>query len=358
MKTSFKAYAGFAVLFFTFLVSACGKRGKNTESSGAKNELIPVEILNVRSENISQKVVFTSTLHAWAMQNIAPQSAGRIEKIHALEGQRVKQGQVLVQMNDSQLRQLQIQLTSAEKDYKRMQNLYEQGAIALQQLEIAKDQYLNILNNFDLTKSNTGIKAPFNGIVTARTMNEGEIFTMSPTAAGAPSILVLQQLDVLKANLSVSEKYFPQVKVGQKAEVQSDVYPDKVFEGVISNVFPTIDAATRTFTVEVKIQNTEELLRPGMFSRITLYLGENTGVMVPRSAIVRQPGTENFYGYIVQNDTARKIKISTGAGFDEWVEVYSGIKEGDVLVTTGQGRLKEGSAVKVVSQFREETANE
>ncbi|WMJ74572.1 efflux RND transporter periplasmic adaptor subunit [Cytophagaceae bacterium ABcell3] len=331
---------------------------KEQEKEETKEQVVPVEVMPVRKENMPFQSVFTSTLNAWERRNIAAQSAGIIERIFVWEGDKVKKGQVLVQMNDASLNQSLVQLRAAEKNLRRMDTLYREGAISLQQFENARDQFENARTNHNLTSRNTQLKAPFDGTITARFMNEGEVFTMSPVATGVPAILTLQQIDQLKATVNVSERLYPQLKRGQRAVIRSDVYPDKTFKGEVSNIFPVVDPSTRTFTVEIKVDNKDELLKPGMFARITLDLDENHTLMVPRSAIIRQPGTQRFYGFIIDNGQAVRKTITTGKSFNEWVEVLDGLSEGDTLVTTGQGRLHSGTPVNVVSQFKAESVNE
>jgi membrane fusion protein, multidrug efflux system len=335
---------------------ACGQKPGLEQQAAAPPapQEVPVEVMDVQAREVPRQVTLTSNLEPWERQNIAANTPGRISRIFVTEGTRVQRGQLLVQMEDAQLQQARIQLSAAETQFRRMQNLYEAGAIPLQQLEQVRDQYTTAQTNHDLTLRNTQLRAPFAGVVTARHMNEGEIFTLSPTAAGAPGILTIQQLSPLKAMVNLSEFYFPQVAVDQPVVVRSDVYPNREFSGRVSSVFPVIDPGTRTFTVEIRIENPGEVLRPGMFARVNLHLGEGQGLMAPRSALIQQPGTQQTYGFVVENGTARRRSLETGANLDEWVEVTAGLNAGEQLVTTGQTRLQDGDPVRVTATFNGE----
>jgi membrane fusion protein (multidrug efflux system) len=140
------------------------------------------------------------------------------------------------------------------------------------------------------------------------------------------------------------------LKKGMKATVKVDIYPQREFRGEVFRVYPTISADTRTFSVELIINNADEVLRPGMFARVSLDLGEATALTVPAIAVSKQEGTNDRYVFIAEGDTtARKIRVEIGERYDDKVEIISdGIKEGDPLIVSGQEKLMDQSHITIV----------
>jgi RND family efflux transporter MFP subunit len=125
------------------------------------------------------------------------------------------------------------------------------------------------------------------------------------------------------------------------AEVVSEIYPDLAFDGEIYRVYPTVDNATKTFTVEVKIRNGGLKLRPGMFAKIRLNLGQGSGILVPAISIMKQTGTNDMYVFLNRNNLAAKIQVKTGRMIDDRIEILEGISDGDELIVTGQNKLED-----------------
>ncbi len=158
------------------------------------------------------------------------------------------------------------------------------------------------------------------------------------------------QINPLKAKVNISERYYPSLKKGMRAAVKVDIYPDRQFRGEVFRIYPTISADTRTFPVELVISNPDEILRPGMFARVSLDLGETSSLVVPAAAVVKQEGTNERYVYLANDGhKARKIKVTLGERYDDKVEIISDqIREGDQLIYSGQEKLMDGSSITVV----------
>ena len=186
-------------------------------------------------------------------------------------------GDVIARMEKTQLMQASEQLQNARSNFERMDTLYKLKSISEQQYEAAKTQYEVIKSNVDFLTRNTTLVSPINGIVTGKYFESGELYSGAPnTAAGKAAVVTLMQINPLKAKINISEKYYPLIRKGMKANVTVDIYPQREFRGEIFRVYPTISAETRTFTVELVINNADEVLRPGMFARVSLDLGETT----------------------------------------------------------------------------------
>ena len=168
---------------------------------------------------------------------------------------------------------------------------------------------------------------------------------------GAP-ILQLCQIGRLKAIINIPESYFPLVKQGMKVNVYSDIYPDKVFPATIEIVYPTVDPSTHTFQAKLNIPNPGEKIRPGMYVRTTLAVGEVDALVVPYQSVLKLTGSNDRYVFVADGSSARRVAVTLGQRFDDQIEIIpvtpGDIKEGDQLVTTGQARLVDGSALEIV----------
>ena len=191
--------------------------------------------------------------------------------------------------------------------------------------------------------------APFDGIVTGKYFEDKELYT-GAAAGGAtkPSVIAIQKINPMKAYVNLSEQYYLSVKKGTRVEMKSEIYPDRVFEGKVSIVYPTIDATTRTFTVEIQLPNKDEALRPGMYGTINFFIGETNTMVVPAIAVLKLQGSNDRYLFLNDNGKAKRVSVTLGRRFEDKVEVFSDqIKPGAELVVVGQGRLVDGSPLNI-----------
>jgi len=330
---------GFSLIF---LLSCSQKEKRNVGE-----EIIPVKVIPVKKYTIERKLDFTGNIEPNKKNNLGAQMAGKIQKIYVDAGDRVKKGDLLVQMDDAQLTQARVQYELAKQDYQRMKPLLAEGSISQQQFDQIKGRYESARAAYELILENTRIRAPFDGVVSTRWMNEGEVFTLIPGAAGPPAILTLMQLNPVKIKVNVSESDFSRIHLGMPAEIRVDVLPNQQFSGKVSRIDPAIDPLSRTFSIEITVPNEKEILRPGMFARVSILVGKETVVAVPRSTLIRQVGTSHYYGFVVQNGIAHRRDIKRGATFNHLIEVLDGLQEGEQIVIEGQYRLKDGSKVSV-----------
>ncbi len=329
-----------------FYFTSCNRNEANDKN--AVDPVIPVETITVKDSTVNRVIQAVGSILAWKEANLGAQSAGRIEKIYHEEGDFVKEGELLFKMENSQMKQAEIQYQIAKDDYERMKPLFEIGAISKQQYDKVRAAFETAETNYNLVKSNTEFKAPFSGVVTTKKMNEGEVFLLAPTG-GAPTIISLMQLNPLKIEISVTESYFPRVKLGQKVQIKVDVFPGKIYEGIVNRIDPVINPQSRTFLVEVKIPNPNNVLRPGMFARVDINVGKEVALLIPRSGLLRQIGTSEVYCFVNQNNKAVRKDLKLGNQFDSMIEITEGLVAGDQLIVNGQGRLKDGSLISVAN---------
>jgi RND family efflux transporter MFP subunit len=316
--------------------------------SGDKNKTVSeedkpiVKIETVRVEAVDQIQDFTATVEPNVSNSIAPQAPGRIQQLLVEVGDHVKAGQPLAIMDETTLRQTKIQLDNQELEFNRIDELYKVGGASKSnwdalktQLEVTRTTYKNLVENSKLL-------SPISGIVTARNYDNGDMY------AGGTPIYTVQQIRPVKLLVNVSETYFTQVKKGQEVEVKMDVYPGEKFVGKVHLVYPTIDASTRTFPVELKVDNADERVRPGMFARVTLSFGVMNHIVVPDLAIVKQAGSGDRFVYVYKDGKVSYDKVELGRRMADRYEILSGLADGDQVVVSGQSRLVNGIDVEVV----------
>jgi len=223
----------------------------------------------------------------------------------------------------------------------RMDALKEAGSISQQTFDQTKVQYDQLGETLALYEKNTFVRAEYSGVISAKNFENGEL------CAGQP-ILTLTQITTLKAYVNIPEKYFPLIKVGMPLTLTSDIYPDKVFNATIEIVYPTIDVSSHTFTVKVKIPNSSEILRPGMYVKTTLPVGKASTIVVPYQAVLKLIGSNNRYIFLNDNGKARRVDVELGQRFDKFTEIIGDVKEGDQIVVVGQARLVDGVDLNIV----------
>jgi RND family efflux transporter MFP subunit len=158
------------------------------------------------------------------------------------------------------------------------------------------------------------------------------------------------QINPLKVNVNISEQYYPLLKIGINADVTADVYENETFTARVFRVAPTINSATRSFGVELELQNRKELLKPGMFVRVAMDLGEVETFVVPANTVMVQEGTNIRYVFVAENGTAQRVEVVIGKRFDNSLELLSdNLQEGDLLITEGQSRLLAGDRIEIVN---------
>ena len=345
-----------AIMISGLLIAACSSKDKNKATSSAvpvtvtEKPAIPVKVATLSKTKIARTIEYTATVLPFEEVNMAPSTPGRIEKIYVEVGDRVNKGDKLFLMDRTQLYQLELQLSSLSKDLNRMDTLLKTGSIKQQQYDQLKTQYDVTKTNVDFMTENSLLTAPFNAVVTGKYFENGEIYSGAPTTqTGRSAVVAVMQVNPLKVNVNISEQYYPLIKNGMKAEVNADVYKNEKFTGTVFRISPTINSATRSFNVEMELPNRNELLKPGMFVRVSMDLGEVETFVVPANTVLVQEGTNIRYVFIEKNNVAERIEVILGKRFDDQLEIISTtIKEGDMLVTEGQARLINGDKVEIM----------
>lgn len=347
IKALFKFFI--PVILVTYSGCASSDETRQGSVTADVDRIEAVRVIKLGYSEISRSITYTANMQAFREVYLASASPGRIERIHVDAGTRVTEGQLLVEMDRTQLQQAKVQLQSIETDYRRLDTLRRAGSVSQQQYDQISTQYELARSNVAFLEENTRLMAPFQGTVSGKYFENGEMFSGAPnTPAGKAAILSIVQTGRLKALVNMSERYYPHIKPGMEVLISSDIYPGQQFPGTVSTVYPTINAATRTFTVELSVPNPGELLRPGMFARATFELEQVSAFVVPSLAVLKLQGFNERYVFLEKEGRARRVVVEIGDRFDEMVEIISDdIRAGDNLIYAGQARLVEGVAVTV-----------
>ena len=341
MKTIFRT------LMLAGAVIVAAGCGSNTTKTTAAPEVEvtvadpTVSVVEVFTQKVPQEAVYTSTVQAYVKNNIVPQAGNRIKKINVEVGDFVKKGQVLAEMDMTQLHQAELQLMNNEIEYSRLKGLFDAGGLSQSDLDAIELAYMVSKTQYENLLENSILRSPINGVITARNYDVGDMYAMSSP------LFTVEQIVPVKLLVGVSESDYAKVKVGDSVVVTADALPGLKFYGKINRIYPTVDPATRTFTVEVKIDNNYKTLRPGMFVRATINFGTNNNVVIPDVAVVKQQGSGERFVYVLNEDgTVTYQKVVLGRRMGAEYEVLEGLENGAKIVTGGQIRLKDG--IKVV----------
>lgn len=322
---------------------SCGNSNSKTaeQPQAAEVRLPNVTIMAASYKDVPQSDVYTANVEAYAKNNIAPQSPSRIQKIYVEVGDFVRAGQIVAKMDEVSLNQSKLSMANDSLEYSRIKKLYEQGGVSKSDFDamelkynVTRSQYQNLLEN-------TILRSPVSGVITARNYDQGDMYGGSP-------IYVVEQITPAKLYVGISEMDYTRVKKNDTVTLTADALPGKTFTGRIARIYPTIDAATHTFTAEVNVANSDRLLRPGMYARVTVNFGSNHSIVVPDDCVVKQQGSGVRSVFVLQADnTVKEIVVTLGRHFGTEYEILSGIAEGDNVVVKGQASLKNGSKVNV-----------
>ncbi len=326
------------ICVLTLAIASCKPKDNKTVAT-VREELVETTVLH--PEEVMRTIAVSTTLEGYQTMSVAPSVTGRIEHIYVDVGSRVANGATLVRMDQQQYNTTRLTFANLALELSRMEALVATGAVSQQTYDQTKLSYDQTEESLKFLEANTFVRAPFSGVISAKNYEDGELYSGQP-------ILVLTQVSTLKALVAVPETYYPMVKAGMKVDIRSDIYPDTVFPATIEIVYPTIDPATHTFNVKVRIPNGGERLRPGMYVHSSLEMGHSTALLIPYQSVQKLTGANDRYIYLNDGGVARRVFVQMGQRFDDRVEVISDeIREGAEVVTTGAEKLVDGCRLNV-----------
>ncbi len=318
------------------------------QQKSAEPPPMPVRAVSVTRETLNVEVTAVGTLRADETVVVRPEIAGRIAIIHFREGQAVRQGESLVTLDQdeykAQLASSAAQLALEESSFRRLQDLDRKNLTSQQNLDEARARLdaaraQHELNRVRLEK--TVIRAPFDGTVGLRLVSPGAYVKTGDDIAN------LESLGSMKLDFRVPETYLARLASGQTLAVRVDAWPDQSFEGAIYAIEPGVDEETRTVLLRARLPNKGNKLRPGLFARVSLVLERrDNALVVPEQAIV--PVGQQTFVYRVADGKALMIPVTLGLRRPGQVEILEGVNAGDMVVTDGQLKIRDGAAVTVL----------
>lgn len=329
-------------LLFLFASAGCGEKG-NAEKDAVPAEKVPVELASVLPRDLHLTLTCSGSLEGFEQATLYGKIPEVVTAIKVKEGQRVTKGQLLIELEKagphSNYLQSQAIYLNAEKNYQKLENLYQQKAVSEQARDQAKTNYEVALANFNGARDLVEIKSPIGGQVTEIDLVEGQQVPVGQVIA------VVAKTAPLRLKFAVSYAEVKLLKPGQSVRVTSELQPGKWVSGSIAEVSGSADPVTRTFQVEALLANPEGLFKPGMFAQGEAAVGTLKGALaIPKEAVVLREGRP--YVFAVNSDVAKLVAVETGAEAGGLVEIRSGLKAGDQVVTAGQSNLFDGLPVR------------
>jgi membrane fusion protein, multidrug efflux system len=296
--------------------------------------------------DMSELINQTATLLPDEEVNLSFETSGKIVSINFIEGARVKKGDLLAKMNDkplqAQLEKLEVQLKMAESKEFRQRSLLDKDAISQESYDQIQTDVQSIKADINLIRariSETELRAPFDGIIGVRDVSEGHFATSSTR------ITKLVKIKPLKIQFSIAEKYTSEIKIGYPIIFKTGG-SDEIYNASVYVIEPKIDLETRSIIIRAIYPNTNEELRPGRYSWVTLELSKNEdAISIPTQAVIAEMEGEKVFVY--RNGKAKSAKITIGLRTASHIQITDGLKFGDTLLTTGIMQLRENLPVSL-----------
>lgn len=329
----------------TLLLSACSEGGKTPADAPAVLPGVPVEVQTAGTETVIEQLRAVGTLTANESVVLRAEIAGRVAGIGFEEGTPVAVGTTLITLADAEYRaQVSESAAAVELDtlnFRRAQELAGKRMLSAQDFDTARSRLAQsraTLERYQALLDKTRLRAPFSGVVGLRQVSLGAY--VQP----GQDLVNLEDLDPVKAEFQVPEHAGTALHVGQAVSVQVDALPEQVHAGVVYAIDPRLDAQSRTYAVRARVANPDRLLRPGMFARIGITLATRAQAVVVDEAAIVPRGTR-LYVFKVLDGAARLAPVQTGVRTPGRVEIRSGVQPGELIVTAGQMKLRDGVPV-------------
>jgi membrane fusion protein (multidrug efflux system) len=315
---------------------------------GAQPPAVAVEAVAVEAGPVTESVLAVGSLRSNESVIVRPEIPGRVVGIHFQEGTVVKAGAPLVTLDSAiaaaELADAEASLDASRRNAERAKALFGKGVGTERTLDEARATLERDLAKIALARARlekTKIVAPFDGIAGLRLISVGAY------VAAGEDLVNVESIDPIKIDFRIPERYLADVSQGQAIDVAVDAYPGRVFSGAIYALDPLIDREGRAIALRARIPNTDGLLRPGLFAKVTLTVARREhGLIIPEQAIV--PFGEQRFVYRVVDGHAKRTRVTIGVRRPGRVEVTGGLAPGDLVVTAGQLKIQDGAPVKVL----------
>lgn len=340
--------AAFLVMV-SFVLYSCGSNGDSETTDKPDEKKLPVvKVITVETSTFADDFRVLGVIKPFASAKVSSEEGGLIVSLTKDKGSYVGRGEIIARLKKdvemASLEQTEAQVELARMNYEKQKQLYEENATTEIQYLTAKWQYEAAVRGADILKTRlkTGfIRSPISGVVDEKYMNRGEM-----SAPGSPIVNIID-ISKVKISAGVPEMYLPKIKMGQSVNVTVDVLPGVEFEGKISYIAPSLQGSSRTFEVEVIINNKEKLLKPGMNANVLILESTQPNSVTIQQDLIVDYGEEQ-YVFIANGDVAQKKVLKLGGRNGNMVHILEGLNPGDLLITEGFQALKDGQKIQIV----------
>ncbi len=338
------------ILATALFVASCGKK-QETKKAEAE-EILTVEVQPVSRKSLSEPIIASGVLSSKSEMKLAFKTGGMIRRVYVQEGQFVKEGQLLAELDlseiDAQVRQAKLGLEKSERDLERVKKLYADEAATLTNVQDATTGFDVAKQSVQVAEFNqklSRIYAPTSGRILRKISEQGELITPF-----VPAFILGTGESAYIVNVGLADRDVVKVKVGDVATVYLDAYPNEAFQARITQIAQTVNPATGTFEAELQIQPYGKKLISGFVAKAEISTGKGVSTLaVPIEALVEADKNTAFvYSYNAANQSVSKVPVNIGSIFGNNVSIISGINEGTQIVTKGANFLSDKAKVKVI----------
>jgi RND family efflux transporter MFP subunit len=345
------------------VIPACSDKGKEKQTGVYTRNPVLVKVQAVQRGDLVRTLVYKGTVFPWKRANIQPDISGRIRRIHKKQGDRVRRGELLAELDTTtlklRLKQAEAALAVAQAAHKdallnfnRLKTLYEKTAVSKLQLEKARlaletatTQEKNAAATVDLVKHNLDtsfMRAPFKGIITSKSMEEGDV--INPMMGMGRPVLVLMDLSKVKVIVDVPSEDFETISTGQPCTVRAATLKDRAFEGRVYTRNLAADPVSKTFKVEIEVDNPDIEIKTGVFAEAEIEIARRENCLrLPLTALIEEDGVSYVMLYDAGMSRFRKVKV--GQRNLRQFEVLEGLQGGELVVIEGNYDLKDGAPI-------------
>jgi membrane fusion protein, multidrug efflux system len=341
-----------AGIFFAFRsqnANAASKAEKAKEQPKEEKKL-PVEVAQAKTGTITSSLVTTATLDPDRQVTMISETTGIVNRITVDEGNLVREGQLLATLSDRdkqvKLQQTNVSVDNAKKELERKQASFNAKIISESEFQKAKYELevaLEQKNAAQVELDRSIIRAPFTGVITQRFIEKGQNIT--PTS----QLFTIVDTDPLEAKVYLPEKEIFGLRPNQRVVMALNAQKDVTFAGTIRQINPAVDTKTGTVKVTVEVVNAPEVVRPGSFVDVRLETQRHDKtLLIPKRALMEEAGER--YVFVVQKGQAARRTIAVGFLDDQNAEILSGVNQGEMVVTSGQGSLRDGTKTEIIAK--------
>lgn len=340
--------------------SSQGREAEGSEAPGAEQgsaegfvKVVNVELRPLELTDFTTYVRLTGTVEAGDDVRVSAEASGVLERFFAEKGRRVRAGQPLAKIDDevltTQVVEARANASLANERYERRRRLWEEQEIGSEitylQAKYEAEAAAARLANLEARLARTTVRAPISGVFDERFVEAGEM-----VAVGTPVARIVQ-VERLKVVGGVPERFAPDVEVGGTARISFDVFPERSFEGTIEYVGATVNESSRTFPIEILMDNPERVVKPQMVANVQVETGRLTDVVVvPQEVLLRtESGYEAFVAVETEDGLVAEARgVRLGPSFQDRVVITDGLAPGDALIVVGHQLVDPGDRLRVV----------